>query len=129
MTITRTEAQRITAKIKEAIAPILEAEGYKLCRSTATYSSIEIRQSVTIMKNITDETGTSLTIEGEDYKANAEFLGLDPEALNKEHENSMGERYILRGFRAKARKNCMLIERNGKMFVAAIEYVKRSKRL
>ena len=67
--------------------------------------------------------GEKRDMPAELFLQHADFLGLKKEYLYKEISIS-GQTFTVAGYKPKARKNCILITRNGKTFVTDVQTVK-----
>lgn len=108
-------------KINEALAPLGKELGVTLKAGNASYSGDGISGHFKLAITTLSEGGEMRDMEAEDFLKYCDSLSFKKEDLGREFKMNGSERFTIKGYRRKARKNNLSITRvrDGKHFVVA----------
>jgi len=122
----RAAVKHLRERIESALEGIAQESGVQFTVGRATFDHTSTKFALTAC--VMDSEGQPLTQERTDFVALAKYHALDPTDLDRKVV-AFGATYRIAGFRRKAQKNNVLMEReDGKMFVmpaaTVAEYIK-----
>lgn len=127
-TFNKTNLGNLKESLKEALAKVEQQHGIKFDIGTFSFSENNVK--IKLSANTVDDSGDVYSIEAEDFKNNAKYVGLSAEDLGKEITVNRKTFKII-GLNLRAVKNPVMLEdiKTGQKARINAEFVKEQLRM